>query len=102
MANIQSDHSGDLTSEILQLLSQNDPIISSEALPSQPSTVVKGALDRLKSRSMVSYDTIDKEEAVLEAEGEEILANGSHEVRVFEALQKVSTIAESQRLWHIH
>jgi phenylalanyl-tRNA synthetase alpha chain len=79
---------GDLPSEILQLLSANDPILSSEAFPSQKSGDVKGALDRLASRSMVRYETIDREEAILEEEGVEIEANGSHEARVFEAVRK--------------
>lgn len=79
---------GDLPSEILQILSKQDSALSSEALPSQKSADVKGALDRLASRFMVVYETIDKEEAVLEPEAVEIEANGSHEARVFEALQK--------------
>lgn len=49
---------------------------------------------------MVTYETIDREEPVLEAEGQEITANGSHEARVFEALQKAIgglTIAELEK-----
>lgn len=88
MATGQNGQQGDLPSEILHLLSQNDPILSSEAFPSQKSADVKSALDRLASRSMVRYDTIDKEVAILEDEGAEIEANGSHEARVFEALRK--------------
>jgi phenylalanyl-tRNA synthetase alpha chain len=89
MASTQDDHSGDLQSKILLLLNKKEPILSSDALPSQPPAVVKAALDSLKSRSMVDYETINHEELVLEAEAEDILANGSHEVRVFEALRKV-------------
>jgi hypothetical protein len=37
---------------------------------------------------MITYETIDREEAVLEPEAQEIAANGSHEARVFEALRK--------------
>jgi hypothetical protein len=88
MATGQNGQQGDLPTEILQLLSRNDPILSSDAFPSQKSADVKSALDRLASRSMIRYDTIDKEEAILEAEGVEIEANGSHEARVFEALRK--------------
>jgi phenylalanyl-tRNA synthetase alpha chain len=88
MASTQNGHQGDLTSEILHALSQNDPILSSEAFPSQKSTDVKSALDRLGSRSMIIYETNDREEPVLEAEGQEIAANGSHEARVFEALRQ--------------
>jgi phenylalanyl-tRNA synthetase alpha chain len=88
MMSTQNGHQGDLTSEILQALSQNDPILSSEAFPSQKSADVKSALDRLGSRSMITYETNDREESVLEPEGQEIAANGSHEARVFEALRQ--------------
>jgi phenylalanyl-tRNA synthetase alpha chain len=88
MANTNNSHQGDLPSEILQALSQKDPILSSEAFPSQKSTDVKSALDRLASRSMITYDTNDREAPVLELEGEQIAENGSHEARVFHALQK--------------
>lgn len=36
---------------------------------------------------MVTYDTIEREEAILEPEGEQIAASGSHEARVFDALR---------------
>jgi phenylalanyl-tRNA synthetase alpha chain len=87
MASGQNGLPGDLTSEILQALSKIDPILSSEAFPSQKSADVKSALDRLGSRSMITYETIDREEAILEPEAVEIEANGSHEARVFEALR---------------
>jgi phenylalanyl-tRNA synthetase alpha chain len=68
MASGQNGLPGDLTSEILQALSKIDPILSSEAFPSQKSADVKSALDRLGSRSMITYATIDREEAILEPE----------------------------------
>ena len=83
-----SAQQGDLPSEILQLLSKQDPLLSAEAFPSLKSTEVKAALDRLASRSMVTYETIEREELVLEAEAEGIVAHGSHEARVFEILSK--------------
>lgn len=77
----------DLTAEVLDILSQTgEPILSTDAFPSAPSTEVKSALDRLKSREMVVYDTIDKDEAILTPEAEDIAANGSHEAKVFEAV----------------
>ena len=88
MATTHNGHQGDLTSEILQALSQNEPILSSEAFPYQKSADVKSALDRLGSRSMINYVIKDREDAVLEPEGREIAANGSHEARVFEALRQ--------------
>lgn len=77
------------TSQILDVLSRSDgPVLSADAFPSVPSTTVKSALDRLKSRDMVAYKDIVREEAVLTPEAEGIAANGSHEARVFEAVQK--------------
>ncbi|CZT48002.1 probable phenylalanine-tRNA ligase beta chain [Rhynchosporium secalis] len=88
MASGQNIQQGDLPSEVLQALSRDEPLLSSEAFPAQKSADVKSALDRLASRSMVTYETIDREEAVLEPEAVEIEANGSHEARVFEALRE--------------
>jgi phenylalanyl-tRNA synthetase alpha chain len=87
MATSTETPAGDLATQILHALDKNSPLLSSEAFPAIPSTEVKGALDRLASRDMVNYETIDREEAILEAEGEQIAANGSHEARVFEALR---------------
>lgn len=79
----------DLTSQVLEALSHGDgPVLSAKAFPSIPSTTVKGALDRLASRDMISYQTIDREEAILTPEAEVIAAEGSHEAKVFEAVRK--------------
>lgn len=79
----------DLTAQVLNALSQTDEqILSTDAFPSTPSSEIKSALDRLKSREMVIYETIDKEEASLTPEAEDIAANGSHEAKVFEAVLK--------------
>ncbi|KAL2889408.1 phenylalanyl-trna synthetase alpha chain [Ceratocystis lukuohia] len=78
----------DLASIVLQKLDKVSPILSTEAFPSVPFTEVKSALDRLASREMVAYKTLESEEAVLEAEGEQIAAHGSHEARVFSALRQ--------------
>ena len=88
MASAHSSHQGDLPSKILEALSQKDPILSSEAFSNQKSTDVKSALDRLASRSMIIYDTNDREVPVLELEGEQIAESGSHEARVFHAVQR--------------
>ncbi|KAI2601797.1 tRNA synthetases class II core domain (F)-domain-containing protein [Hypoxylon sp. NC1633] len=82
-----SSHSGDLATTILQLLNKSSPLLSADAFPGASFVEVKAALDRLASREMVSYDTIEREEAILEPEGEQIAANGSHEARVFDALR---------------
>lgn len=79
----------DLTAQVLDSLSQSDgTILSTDAFPNIPSIEVKAALDRLKSRDMVAYDTIDKEEAILTPEAEGVAANGSPEAKVFEAVRK--------------
>ncbi len=101
MGSVEGTHNGDLTSQILHALHEKDPILSAEAFSSQKSTDVKAALDRLASRSMVTYKTIDREEIDLEGEGKEIVANGSHEARVFEALQQAMeglTMAELEKV----
>ncbi|KAI1446488.1 tRNA synthetases class II core domain (F)-domain-containing protein [Annulohypoxylon stygium] len=79
--------SGDLTGHILQSLDKSSPLFSAEALPTASFVEVKAALDRLASREMVIYETIEREEAILEPEGEQIAADGSHEARIFDALR---------------
>lgn len=80
---------GDLTAGVLDALSEsNGPILTTDAFPSIPSTIIKAAIDRLKSREMVVYKTIEREEAILSDEGRGIALNGSHEARVFEAVRK--------------
>ena len=79
----------DLTAEILDRLAASDqPILTSDAFPTASFTTVKSALDRLGSREMLVYKTIDREEAILTEEAKGIAANGSHEARVFEAVRK--------------
>ena len=79
----------DITAQVLDALSESDdPLLSSDVFPSLPSTAVKSALDRLGSRSMVVYKTIDREEYILSEEGNDIVTNGSHEAKVFEAVRK--------------
>lgn len=93
----------DLTSQVLEVLSRsNGPVISADAFPSAPATAVKGALDRLRSREMVAYTTIEREEAILTPEAKGIAAEGSHEAKVFEAVRKSITglnIAELPVRW---
>ncbi|KAI9795811.1 MAG: hypothetical protein M1825_001076 [Sarcosagium campestre] len=83
MAEITSD-------DVLGSLSAADEILSTTSFPSTPSQAVKSALDRLASRDMVKYETIDRDEAVLTVEGEGIASTGSHEARVFEAVRKAT------------
>lgn len=88
MAPTGTSLTGDLTSEILQALSKSDQILSTEAFAQVPFDSVKAALDRLSARSMVTYEQIERDEALLEPEAENIVSHGSHEARVFEAVRK--------------
>lgn len=88
MAPASADPAGDLALQVLQALADADQILSTEAFPSMPFETIKAALDRLSSRSMVVYEQIERQEAILEAEAEEIVQHGSHEARVFEAVHK--------------
>ena len=88
MAPISSNNAGDLTSEVLQALSSADEILSTEKFPDVPFESIKAALDRLASRSMITYQQVEREEAFLESEAENIVRYGSHEARVFEAVRK--------------
>jgi len=79
----------DLALQLLKALSETDgPLLSAEAFPNSTFTEVKAALDRLASREMVQYEPLERDEAILEPEGEQIAAHGSHEARVFEALRQ--------------
>ena len=88
MAPPSSDSTGDLPSVVLQALSKSDPISSTEAFPDIPFNSMKAALDRLASRSMITYEQVEREEAFLEPEAEIIVTHGSHEARVFEAVRQ--------------
>jgi phenylalanyl-tRNA synthetase alpha chain len=90
----------DLAPQILLALSKDDPILSTDAFPNEKFVDLKAALDKLSSRSMVEYKQLEREEAILEAEGQQIAENGSHEARVFEALSKAVdglTIADLEK-----
>jgi phenylalanyl-tRNA synthetase alpha chain len=88
MASTTAGSGGDLALEILQILSQTDSFVTAVRFPDISNDQIKSAIDRLKSRSMIAYDTVEREEAILEPEGEQIVAHGSHEARVFEAVHQ--------------
>jgi len=78
--------------DVLDLLDTTSPIQTSDEFPSIPQKDIKAALDRLASRSMVTYETKDSEEAQLTAEAESIVANGSHEFKVWAAVKEAGKI----------
>lgn len=88
----------ELTSKVLNALSKADPLLSADAFPGVPFTDLKAVLDRLASRSMVEYQQLEREEALLEPEGKQIAENGSHEARVWEALNKAMAALSVQEI----
>ena len=88
MTTSSADPAGDLALEILQLLSKQDPILTSEAYPSLSFDQLKPAIDRLAGRDMITFEKFDNEELILEPEAQQIVDHGSHEARVFEAVSK--------------
>ena len=81
----------DLTSQILDILSRSDDSISSQdAFPLLPSETIGAALKSLHSRDMILYNQRSRDEASLTKEGEIVVAEGSHEAKVFEAVQKAA------------
>ncbi|QIW98361.1 hypothetical protein AMS68_003879 [Peltaster fructicola] len=82
------NESGDLTLNILRTLQDQEPFKSQDAFPDTPQAEIKAALDRLASRSMIAYDTNDREVVILTAEGQQIASEGSHEYKVWKAVQE--------------
>ena len=74
--------------QVLTALSQSEgQFLTSDVFPSVSFDKVKSAVDTLKSRGMVSSSQIEREESILTPEAEGIVANGSHEAKVFEAVR---------------
>ena len=79
----------DLTAQVLQALENADgPILTAQSFPDIPFTTIKSAVDRLRSREFITADQLDREEVHLTQEAESIVQHGSHEARVFDAVQK--------------
>ena len=78
----------DLTQEVLDLLENKQSVATESDLPNVGQAEIKAALDRLASRNMVTYETNDQEQVVLTKEGEQIANEGSHEFKVWEAVNR--------------
>ena len=83
----------DLTQDILDLLDTKQPLQTNEDFPAISQAVIKAALDRLASRSMVEYKSLDSEQIVLTPEAEGIVEHGSHEFKVWKAVKDAGKIA---------
>jgi phenylalanyl-tRNA synthetase alpha chain len=82
----------DITQEILNLLDSQPTFKTSEAFPDVGQIEIKAALDRLASRSMIEYETKDAEILQLTDEAEKIVAEGSHEWKVWDAVKRAGKI----------
>ena len=79
----------DLTPQVLSALDKSgQPLQTSDVFPNESFVSVKSALDRLRSRDMIAYKTIEREDSILSKEANGIVEDGSHEARVFEAVQQ--------------
>lgn len=83
----------DLTADILTAVDEQPKVQTGEAFPDVSQAEIKAALDRLASRSMVEYDTNDREEVVLTSEGQQIADEGSHEYKVWDAVKKAGKLS---------
>ncbi|KAF1944962.1 hypothetical protein EJ02DRAFT_339919 [Clathrospora elynae] len=84
--------SQNLTQEILDLLDTKEPLQTNEDFPAISQAEIKAALDRLASRSMVEYKSLDSERILLTAESEGIVEHGSHELKVWKAVKERGSI----------
>lgn len=78
----------DLALDILERLDTKTPLQTNDEFPNVSQSEIKAALDRLASRSMLTYTAQDTEQVQLTAEGEQIANEGSHEYKVWAAVHK--------------
>ena len=90
---VPSVESQNVTQDVLDILDKKSTIQTSVDLQNVGQRDIKAALDRLASRSMVTYETKDSEAAFLTPEAEDIVVNGSHEYRVWDAVKKAGKVA---------
>lgn len=75
--------------QVLETLENADgPLLTAHAFPSVPFVKIKSTMDILKSRDMIQYTQVEREEALLTPEAEAIAESGSHEAKVFEAVRQ--------------
>ena len=86
-------HNRNLTQDILDLLDTKETLQTNEDFPAIPQAEIKAALDRLASRSMVEYKSLNTDKVVLTPESEDIVANGSHEFKVWKAIKEAGKVS---------
>jgi phenylalanyl-tRNA synthetase alpha chain len=70
-----------LTQEVLDLLDTKETLHTNDDFPTIPQAEIKAALDRLASRSMVEYQSLNSDKVTLTPESEAIVEQGSHEFK---------------------
>ena len=82
--------SQDLLTQVLQALdaSSSSQITSEEAFPDVDPLAFRAAIDSLNSKEMITYESKDEEYFTLTEEGQQIVNEGSHEAKVYEAVAK--------------
>ncbi|ANB13145.1 phenylalanine--tRNA ligase subunit alpha [Sugiyamaella lignohabitans] len=78
----------DFALTVLATLNKGPVTDSRETFPGIDSQVVQGAVTSLAARNMVTFKQIEKELWAPTAEGEDIIANGSHEIRLYDEVIK--------------
>lgn len=81
-----------LTQEVLDKLDTKDTLQTNEDFPTISQAEIKAALDRLASRSMVEYKSLNTDKVILTAEAEGIVEGGSHEFRVWKAIKERGSV----------
>ncbi|KAF2852501.1 phenylalanyl-tRNA synthetase-like protein alpha chain [Plenodomus tracheiphilus IPT5] len=89
---LETKQNGDLTQQILDLLDTKPTLQTNEDFPDASQAVIKAALDRLASRSMVTYQSKDEEKVILTAEAEGIVESGSHEIKVWRVVKERGSV----------
>jgi phenylalanyl-tRNA synthetase alpha chain len=82
-----------LTQDVLDLLDTKDTLQTDEDFPTISQAEIKAALDRLASRSMIEYTSKNTDKVALTAESEDIVKNGSHEIRVWKAIKEAEKVS---------
>lgn len=90
---LETQDNRNLTQEVLDLLDTKEPLQTNEDFPAVSQAVIKAALDRLASRSMVVYKSLDREVVGLTKEAEGIVEEGSHEFKVWKAVRDAGRVA---------
>jgi phenylalanyl-tRNA synthetase alpha chain len=86
-------HNRNLTQDVLDLLDTKATLHTNEDFPAIPQAEIKAALDRLASRSMVEYKSLNSDRVTLTPESEDIVERGSHEFRVWKAIKEAGKIS---------